>query len=162
MLLFYVRHGDPIYNPDSLTEQGKKQADALVERMKICNPDKIYASSSNRAIMTATPTAKYLNKEIEILDWCNEGHAWEDFTVTYENGFRTWCFFDPDIKKLMNSQEVRLLDKKWYEHPAFQNTRYKSGIERVQTEVDNFLLKHGYKHDYENNGYIVERKKWLY
>ena len=34
MLLFYVRHGDPIYNPDSLTELGIKQAEALVIRMK--------------------------------------------------------------------------------------------------------------------------------
>ena len=29
MLLYYVRHGDPIYNPDSLTELGHSQADAL-------------------------------------------------------------------------------------------------------------------------------------
>ena len=38
MLLFYVRHGDPIYSPDSLTEQGQLQAEALVERMKLCAP----------------------------------------------------------------------------------------------------------------------------
>ena len=42
MLLFYVRHGDPIYKPDSLTELGKNQAEALVSRMKEYNPDKIY------------------------------------------------------------------------------------------------------------------------
>ena len=33
MLLFFIRHGDPIYNPDSLTDLGKKQAEALVKRM---------------------------------------------------------------------------------------------------------------------------------
>ena len=58
MLLFYVRHGDPIYDPDSLTEQGEKQAEALVDRMKRCNPTQIYASSSNRAILTAKPTSE--------------------------------------------------------------------------------------------------------
>ena len=28
MLLFYLRHGDPIDNPDSLTPLGMRQADA--------------------------------------------------------------------------------------------------------------------------------------
>ena len=50
MLIFYVRHGEPIYQPDSLTEHGKKQASALVQRMIECNPDRIFSSSSNRAI----------------------------------------------------------------------------------------------------------------
>ena len=34
MLLFFVRHGDPIYQPDSLTELGKQQAEALVQGAK--------------------------------------------------------------------------------------------------------------------------------
>ena len=32
MLFFYVRHGDPIYNPDSLTPLGHEQARALGDR----------------------------------------------------------------------------------------------------------------------------------
>ena len=32
MLFFYVRHGDPIYNPDSLTPLGHEQAKALSKR----------------------------------------------------------------------------------------------------------------------------------
>ena len=88
MLLFFIRHGDPIYNPDSLTDLGKKQAEALVKRMAECKPDKIYASSSNRAIMTAEPTAKFLGKEPEFLDWGNENYAWRDLTVITEEGKR--------------------------------------------------------------------------
>ena len=33
MLLFYIRHGDPIYNPDSLTPQGERQAEALAKQI---------------------------------------------------------------------------------------------------------------------------------
>ena len=33
MIFFLIRHGDPIYRPDSLTELGHKQAAALVELM---------------------------------------------------------------------------------------------------------------------------------
>ena len=29
MTFYYIRHGEPIYNPDSLTELGHRQADAL-------------------------------------------------------------------------------------------------------------------------------------
>ena len=33
MLLYIVRHGDPIYETDSLTERGKLQAEAVGKRM---------------------------------------------------------------------------------------------------------------------------------
>ena len=33
MLLFYLRHGDPIYSPDSLTPLGQRQAEALGRRL---------------------------------------------------------------------------------------------------------------------------------
>lgn len=29
MILFYVRHGDPVYNHDSLTPLGRRQAESL-------------------------------------------------------------------------------------------------------------------------------------
>lgn len=111
MLLFYVRHGDPIYKPDSLTELGKEQAQALVNRMKVCSPQRIFASSSERAIMTAHPTATYLGKEIEILDWCNEQYAFNEFSVESENGSRKWGFADEKTKKILVGEEIRRLDK---------------------------------------------------
>ena len=100
MLFFYVRHGDPIYVPDSLTELGMEQAEALVSRMKVCAPDRIFASSSIRAIQTAEPTAKHLKKEIEILDWCNEDHAAKEFWATTKAGESFWCFGIKEIKNL--------------------------------------------------------------
>lgn len=33
MLFYYIRHGDPIYDPDSLTPLGKRQAEALGKRL---------------------------------------------------------------------------------------------------------------------------------
>ena len=66
MLLYFVRHGDPTYRPDSLTELGHKQADALAKRLAMHGIDEIYSSSMNRAVLTATPLAKLLNKEIVV------------------------------------------------------------------------------------------------
>ncbi len=72
MLLFYIRHGDPVYDPDSLTELGHKQAEALSERLALNDLDEIYCSTSVRARQTAEPTAKKLNLPVNLLDWCNE------------------------------------------------------------------------------------------
>ena len=65
MIFYYVRHGDPIYDPDSLTPLGKRQAEAVAKRLSVYGLDEIYASTSNRAILTATPTAEILKKEIK-------------------------------------------------------------------------------------------------
>ena len=35
MIFFYIRHGDPIYNPDSLTPLGMRQADAIAKRLSL-------------------------------------------------------------------------------------------------------------------------------
>ncbi len=156
MLLFYIRHGDPIYNPDSLTELGYKQAEALVSRMKICNPDKIYASSSNRAIQTATPTSKALGKEIEILDWCNESYSAKALFYTGSDGKRDWMFRHPESQPVLVSDEVRKLDYEWYKHPFFDKMPWLCNeMARMKKETDAFMLSLGYRH--EGNGYFAER-----
>ena len=156
MLLFYVRHGDPIYHPDSLTPLGHAQADAIKYRLGTHGLDKIYASSSTRAMQTAAPTAEMLKKEINVLDWCHESRAYEEFSVQLSENKRTWFFNLQEEKELLVSNEIRVLGRNWYEHPHYKGTRYKEGSQRIQKEVDAFLLLHGYRHDLERNGYIAE------
>ena len=55
MLLYYVRHGDPIYSPDSLTPLGERQAEAIGRRLAGCGIHRVFTSTSNRAKMTAQP-----------------------------------------------------------------------------------------------------------
>ena len=160
MLLFYVRHGDPIYNPDSLTQLGEAQADAVKLRLCQFGLDKIYSSDSNRAYCTAKPTAELLKLEIEQLPWCNESIIYEEMGVDYGPGQRTWVFWNKETRLQLVKEEVRVLGKKWYEHPWFEGTKYKQGMERVQRETDNFMLNLGYRHDNENNVYIRENKKY--
>ena len=92
MILYYVRHGDPVYEPDSLTPLGQRQAEAVAKRFAVYGLDKIYASTSNRAILTAKPTCEVLKLEAELLDFANEGHAWRELTVDLDEGRRTWLF----------------------------------------------------------------------
>ncbi len=156
MLFFYIRHGDPIYNPDSLTPLGHEQAEAIKYRLARYGLDKIYASSSNRAILTATPTAELLKKEIEILDWCNESYAWQDFSMPNDENYYTWSYNHPHIKKLYMSDEIRMMGRKWYDHEVFKNTRIKEGTLRVEREVDALMLSLGYRNDRNAGYYIAE------
>ena len=156
MLLFFIRHGDPIYTPDSLTPLGELQAQALRYRLGVHGLDRIFASSSTRAYQTAQPTATLLKKEITVLDWCNEKYAWQQLTVPKEDGKLTWAFHHAPTRELFVQEEIRILGKKWYTHPAFQNTNFEAGIGRIQQEADAFLLSLGYRHESERNIYTAE------
>lgn len=147
MLFFYIRHGEPIYDPDSLTPHGKVEAEALSERLSKTGLDKIFASTSNRAVQTAFPTCQKLGTEPILLDFANEHYAWLDFTVPKKDGTgRCWAFQDSDTIDLFNSREIRELGDFWYTHPSFAGLGFKKGIERVYQEADRFFESLGYEH----------------
>ena len=154
MILFYVRHGDPIYDPNSLTPLGARQAEAAAKRLALYGIDEIYSSTSERAILTAKPTAEITKKEITQLDFCNEKYAWEDFSVLNENGKNSWVFQTVNYKKMFTDNKVLSLGDKWYEYPEFKNCNFKHGVQRVNKGTDDFLLSLGYEHDREKHIYI--------
>ena len=88
MLLYVIRHGDPIYNPDSLTPKGKRQAEAVARRLSVHGLDRIFSSPLGRAQDTARPTSELLGIPIETEDWTSENLAWGEFT-----------FLDPEFNK---------------------------------------------------------------
>ena len=153
MLLYFIRHGDPIYSPDSLTEKGKKQAEALSLRLSRFGFDEIYSSDSHRAVMTAAPTAELLKKDINLLPWCNEGLAWEQLSLPDGNGGVTWCFQIDRFKKLFVSDEISKLGEQWYTHKSLSGCKLGQGIERIRKQTDGFLKSLGYEHDRENKCY---------
>ena len=151
MLLFYVRHGDPIYNPDSLTPFGHRQAEAVGRMLAQYRIGKIYASTSERAKLTTKPLSEITKKDITLLDFANEGHAWKELTCySAALGGYTWLFNAPEVKELFHTDELVALGHKWYEHLAFKSEAfadrdYKLGIDRVQKGSDELLLSLGYK-----------------
>ena len=155
MIFYYIRHGHPIYQPDSLTELGHKQANALASRLALYGLDEIYCSPSTRAKMTANPTCKRLNKEKILLDWTNEGYTWDYFSTKNEDGKPCWVFNSENYIQKFKSAEVRKLDSLWHQHPYFANDNFSSGIAKTNEEVDRFLLSLGYRHDRQNNRYEV-------
>ena len=158
MIFYYIRHGDPIYNPDSLTPLGIRQAEAVAKRLALYGLDKIYSSTSNRAIMTAKPTCEILKKESELLDFANEGHAWHDLTFAREDGNgNTWLFQNRSVVELFNSKELRDLGDHWFDHPMFKEYNYKNGINRIYDEADSFFESLGYEHIRHTGKYKVKQ-----
>lgn len=158
MLLFYIRHGDPIYNPNQLTSLGHRQAEAVAKRLYLHGIDKIYSSDSNRAVQTAQPTCELIKKEMILLPWCNESVAWKHFTGMHEElGRDRWYFEIPKYRLLLNSPEVRGLGDEWYRHPAFEKSLAETGVKLYEKEVDAFLSSLGYDHDPETGTYTANR-----
>ena len=158
MILFYVRHGDPIYNPDSLTPLGRRQAEAVAHRLAMHGVDRVFSSTSTRAMETAQPTCDLLKKEMTICPWADEGLAHRDFGIDTPNGGRSWCFFHPHILEIFRSPEVRGLGERWYEHPDLVQYDFGRGVARVDAAVDEFFLSLGYRHDRENARYEIVDK----
>ena len=157
MILYYVRHGDPIYDPNQLTPLGHRQAEAVAKRLAVHGIDKIYSSPSNRARQTAQPLCEITKQEPIILDWTDEELLYRDLAMEDTDGFRYWCFHHSTGRLDLSRHDVRDLGRNWHTHPLFADTSFGSGIERIQREVDAFLLQLGYRHDLEKNCYYTER-----
>ena len=57
MKILLIRHGDPDYEHDTLTEQGWREAELLAQRMKTIPVDGFYLSPLGRAQATASVSA---------------------------------------------------------------------------------------------------------
>ena len=143
MLLYIIRHGDPVYDPDSLTELGHAQARALAKRLSVHGLDRIYSSPLIRAQQTAQPTCEALGLPCEIEEWASESLAFDDFSVDYGNGRYTWCFSQP-ASNFLNDETLGRDD--WYNIPSLLGDpeRFKRGYERLTRSGDEFLAKLGY------------------
>ncbi len=72
MKLLIIRHGDPDYANDTLTEQGRREAELLSLRMEKENVKQIYVSPMGRARDTASYTLKKKGMEGIVCPWLQE------------------------------------------------------------------------------------------
>ena len=153
MLLYIIRHADPIYSPDSLTELGLKQADALAERLAVNGLDKVYSSPNMRAQMTAKPTCDLLGLKYTVENWMSEDLAWRDFACETENGGGMyWAIFGQTTK--LKYDETIKSGGEWHESKILSKTNAKNGYKRIIDCSDEFIGRLGYKR-IENNGYEI-------
>ena len=81
MKILLIRHGDPDYEHDTLTEQGWVEAELLARRLQSAAIDDFYLSPLGRAQDTAGVTLKALGRTGETLPWLRE--FWGGFDEPY-------------------------------------------------------------------------------
>ena len=67
MRILWIRHGEPDYSIDSLTEKGWREAELLADRMCRTPVDAFYVSPLGRAQDTARATLQRLDRTAEVL-----------------------------------------------------------------------------------------------
>ena len=73
MKLLIIRHADPDYSIDSLTEKGKTEAQALAEKLENTKIDYFYCAPLGRAKDTAEYTLNKKGRKLDaIYDWLQE------------------------------------------------------------------------------------------
>ena len=142
MRILFVRHGEPDYEHDCLTEQGRLQALAAAERLRGEGIEAIYSSPLGRAAETAAATSEALKLPVRTLDFMRE-LRWGsiDGTPIRANG-HPWELADE-----MAGQGWDLTSADWREHPFFSNNRVTGEADRVAEKTDEWLRELGYERD---------------
>ncbi len=142
MNLVFIRHGEPDYAIDSLTEKGWREAHLLAERLCGMKIDEVYCSPLGRAKDTAKEYLERTGRTAPILDWLEEFPG---------------SILDPETNEPRIPWD--LMPKLWRDNDAFYhkdewiNTELmRTGstadvYRRVTGELERFLADHGYVRD---------------
>lgn len=141
MKIIFVRHGEPDYSSDSLTEKGRREADILAKRTVLWDIDDIYVSPFGRAKETAEPTLKALSKEATELSWLRE-FSYQVTSPVVDAPSVPWDF----IPSVLNSDERLISEEEWIRTPPMdQNEAIKENYPKVISGLDELLEKYGYE-----------------
>ncbi|MBE6115319.1 MAG: histidine phosphatase family protein [Erysipelotrichaceae bacterium] len=72
MRLIFIRHAEPDYGNDCLTERGIKEAECLNRFLKNIDLGEVYSSPLGRAFQTAQIATEGRNADIKLLGWLEE------------------------------------------------------------------------------------------
>lgn len=151
MKLLIIRHGDPDYERDSLTEKGWREAEMLAQRLEKMDFSRICVSPLGRAKDTASLTLARLKREAEEYDWLREFHAPILRPDQPDRRKVTWDWLPQDW-----TREERFFDlNHWHEHAVMEEGGVKAEYDRVNCGLDALLCAHGYER--EGRVYRVRR-----
>ena len=145
MRMIFVRHGEPDYEHDCLTETGKRQAFAAAERLAAEGITKIYSSPCGRAWETAEMTAGRLGLPIVRLEYMHE-ISWGGTDIP-EHG-HPWTL----AERMIDQEDYGFCNREWRKHPYFSGNKAMDYLEMIAEKTDELLAMHGYHH--EQNRYL--------
>lgn len=140
MRILIVRHAEPDYQHDSLTEKGRLEAALLARRLASIPAQAYYVSPLGRARETANYTLYLVKKEAVILPWL------EEFRCRVP---------DPDTGRVHRPWDFRasawqdhplLMDRDgWPQDPMMADSEASQIWQETKAGIDTLLLHHGYR-----------------
>lgn len=140
MKILIVRHGDPYYEIDSLTEKGWKEAEYLSERLCSLDVKAFYVSPLGRARDTARPTLEKLGRTAEVKEWLREFDVQIQRPDVKDRKIIAWDWLPQDWTR---DERFYQYDQ-WYKHPVMVEGKVKEEYDWVTESFDQVLAEHGY------------------
>lgn len=143
MRLLIIRHGEPDYKNDTLTEKGWREAELLSQRLIKIPVTDFYVSPLGRARDTAAPTLQKLGASAVEMDWLQEFPARIDRPDDCSEKHIPWDWLPQDWTKVdgFYSRE------EWSEMPVMKSGNVGELYRKVTESFDKLLAEHGYVRD---------------
>lgn len=152
MKLYFIRHGDPNYTLDCLTELGHRQADELSDHIRNYSIQKIFTSPQGRAIETSKHClSNFPNVEPVTMPWLRE-LEWGDLSGNAYATDGPWLKNDSFIA----TEHAYPSGDSWKTDKRLINDRLIGDVESRIEAFDAFMEDLGYKR--ENQLYRVNKK----
>ena len=151
MRILFIRHGEPDYAKDDLTDTGVRQAELLAQRLKDEGIEEIWSSPLGRAQRTARISSEVLKLPVQTLE-CMREIKWgsADGNQIFADG-HPW-----DISDEMAHQGMDLTSTDWQTNRFFINNLAVSSVNAVESGIDEWLSEFGYKRQGLYYGHDVE------
>lgn len=141
MKLMIVRHADPDYEIDGLTEKGKREAEFLSERLIREKIDAVFCSTLGRARLTAQPTLDKLGISAEYCPWLRE-FSYATIKLPYlDRPAITWDL----LPEYVNTLDGIYSPDGWLDVDVIKNSEVPAAYREVCRELDLLLERFGYK-----------------
>lgn len=172
MKIRFIRHGDPDYVNDTLTDKGRKEAELLAGTVHRLELGECYMSPLGRAKDTAAYSLKAAGKKAEILDWLREFPAQVDVNgsealqkaypdAEYENGrFMPRIVWDM-VPGYWTENPEYSHPVQWRESQVAKHSDLVSVYDHVIEEFDHLLAEYGYEREGSHYRVIQENDKTI-
>lgn len=144
MRILIIRHGDPDYANDTLTEKGHREAQLLAKKLGKDKIDYFYSSPLGRARHTCNYVAKAHGKMDEVVekDWLKEFGC----PLTLPSGKPQKYPWDMLPTEWVDAPKMYDKDN-WYHQDLYEKADMESHARYVTESLDALLKEHGYTRD---------------
>ena len=143
MRILIIRHADPDYSVDGLTEKGNREAELLSHRLVKEDIKDIYCSELGRARLTIKPTLEKLNITATYCSWLKEFSYATVKLPFHEKERIPWDFLPSQMESTPKLYDSGL----WKTVPFGENSHMISYYNQVCDNFDALLESYGYKRD---------------